>query len=263
MIKRYLKILSQCLLVFIAGLAVTSLVVVGKVQSQRVPSSSEMVKNLTVSDAHAASTKKAVKKSSQSAVRILSWGPNVGDVSISSGTYFTYEDTHYVITVQHGITIPLCDLIQIEADGVMTTCEEVVDINADTDYALLEVSPMANRTAIRFPQDFVRTYRGWRKSVSILHPLVYTGYPNTIGPVTLSGKIMGVAPDELIYFNSYAWAGSSGSGVFNLKGKFVGYIMAIDVGHTEYGYDVLENVILVVPHYQIDWGAILKRKSQQ
>ena len=63
----------------------------------------------------------------------------------------------------------------------------------------------------------------------------------------------------LIYFNSYAWSGSSGSGVFDSRGKFVGYIVALDVGRTEYGMDVLENVILVVPHYRIDWSPIFRK----
>ena len=36
----------------------------------------------------------------------------------------------------------------------------------------------------------------------------------------------------------------------------MGYIVALDVGRTEYGMDVLENVILVVPHYRIDWSPL-------
>ena len=39
----------------------------------------------------------------------------------------------------------------------------------------------------------------------------------------------------------------------------MGYIVAIDVGQTEYGMDVLENVILVVPHYRVDWRPLLER----
>ena len=96
----------------------------------------------------------------------------------------------------------------------------------------------------------------------MLGKLIYTGYPNTIGPVTLEGKVMGMSLDEFIYFNSYAWSGSSGSGVFNFDGKFVGYIVALDVGRTEYGYDVLENVILVTPNYKIDWSPLIKWGSK-
>ena len=249
-------------MVFTIGLVISFLVVLGRVETHRVPSSSDIRGEMAPSTAYAVSEKKAIKKSTQSAVRILSWGSKVGEVSVSSGTYFEHYGKYYVITVQHGLLSPTCDLVQVESDGILTSCHQVVIADPDTDYALLEIESIVNRTPLKFPKDFVRTYRGWKKSISLLHPLIYTGYPNTIGPVTLAGKIMGVSPEEFVYLNSYAWAGSSGSGVFNMQGKFVGYIVAIDVGHTEYGYDVLENVILVVPHYQIDWSPILRRRYQ-
>ena len=62
-----------------------------------------------------------------------------------------------------------------------------------------------------------------------------------------------------MFLNSYAWTGSSGSGVFNSRGKLVGIIMALDVGTTQYGVDVLENLLIVVPVYQIDWLTALHR----
>jgi len=260
MFKKYLTILCRCLLVFMAGLIGSFVVILGKTQTQSVPPSAEMRGPLPISEAYAVAEKRAIAKSSQSAVRVLSWSPHMGNVSIASGTYFEHYGKHYVITVSHGLLAPTCELIQIETDGTVANCKNVVALDATTDYAILQVADIENRVPLRFPRDFVRTYRGWKKSVSILHPLIYTGYPNTIGPVTLGGKIMGVSPDEFIYLNSYAWSGSSGAGVFNMEGKFVGYIVAIDVGHTEYGFDVLENVILVVPHYQVDWAPIIKRK---
>lgn len=260
MFKKYLTILCRCFLVFMMGLVISFMVIFGKIQNERVPSASEMRAPLPMSEAYAVSEKKAIRKSAESAVRVLSWAPTMGNVSIASGTYFEYYGQYYVITVHHGLVTPQCDLIQIETDGRLANCETIVALNADADYAILEMGAIANRTPLRFPRDFVRTYRGWKQTLSVLHPLIYTGYPNTIGPVTLGGKIMGVSPEEFIYLNSYAWSGSSGSGVFNMRGKFVGYIMAIDVGQTEYGFDVLENVILVVPHYQVDWSPIIKRK---
>jgi hypothetical protein len=260
MFKKYLTIFCRCLLVFVVGLVGTFVVVFGQVENSRVPSALEMRAPLPISDAYAVSEKKAIRKSSESAVRVLSWAPTVGNVSIASGTYFEHYGHYYVITVHHGLLTPTCELIQIETDGLVANCETIVALNASADYAILQVAGITNRTPLRFPRDFVRTYRGWRQTVSVLHPLIYTGYPNTIGPVTLAGKIMGVSPEEFIYLNSYAWSGSSGSGVFNMDGKFVGYIMAIDVGQTEYGFDVLENVILVVPHYQVDWSPVIKRK---
>ena len=56
---------------------------------------------------------------------------------------------------------------------------------------------------------------------------------------------------------SYAWQGSSGSGVFDSKGKFVGHVVAVDVGQTEFGFQILQNVVLVVPAFKIDWSKVI------
>ena len=52
---------------------------------------------------------------------------------------------------------------------------------------------------------------------------------------------------------SYAWQGSSGSGVFDENGKYIGYVVAIDIGKTEHGIQILQNVVLVVPAFNVDW----------
>ena len=70
---------------------------------------------------------------------------------------------------------------------------------------------------------------------------------------------MGFDPAGLIYVQSYAWSGSSGSGVFDNHGNLIGYIMAIDIGNTQYGTAILENVMLVVPIYKVDWSVVYKR----
>ena len=40
-------------------------------------------------------------------------------------------------------------------------------------------------------------------------------------------------------------------------GKYIGYVVAIDVGQTEMGVQILENVVLVMPAYNIDWLAAI------
>jgi hypothetical protein len=57
---------------------------------------------------------------------------------------------------------------------------------------------------------------------------------------------------------SYAWSGSSGSGVFSQDGKYIGYVLAIDVGESGFGgAAILENVVLVIPAFKINWAAAL------
>lgn len=230
----------------------------GHLATYNVPTASTLNSPLSVSATYSGPEKRAIKKSRLSAVRILAWSENMSNVSVSSGTYFRHAGRYFVLTVQHGLFAPSCSLIQIEIGGTLHTCTAVIAYNTHTDYAILEVGKIADRKALRFPQDFVRRYGEWGRTTAALTPLIYTGYPNTIGPVTLEGRVMGLSGDEFVYLNSYAWSGSSGSGVFNLNGRLVGYIVAIDVGHTEYGYDVLENVILVVPTYKIDWSVLFK-----
>ena len=84
----------------------------------------------------------------------------------------------------------------------------------------------------------------WKKNLSVMTKIYYTGFPNTAGPLSFSGHIAGFTADEYIYLDSYAWSGASGSGIFSENGKFIGYIVAIDVGATEFGAQVLENIIV-------------------
>ena len=257
--KKYASIAIKAVALFLIGLTTSYLVYNTYTDVHSIPPAAEMRNITSVTKGQPVSYQRAVKKSRQSAVRILSWGADSASVSVSTGTYFMYKGEHYVLTVEHGLISRDCSTIQIEADGILKSCLGIVDIDKRADYAILISERIPNRIPLIFPRDFVRTKRAWIQVTSALHGLLYTGYPNTIGPVTLEGKVMGVSADEFIYLNSYAWAGSSGSGVFDFNGKLVGYIVAIDVGRTEYGFDVLENVILVSPHYQINWSKLLNK----
>jgi len=72
----------------------------------------------------------------------------------------------------------------------------------------------------------------------------------------LDGKIIGYMSGDFIYVKSYAWSGSSGAGVFASNGKLIGYVLALDVGYTEYGIDVLENIVFVVPVTAVRWDSL-------
>ena len=113
-----------------------------------------------------------------------------------------------------------------------------------------------NRIPIEIPKDLPRGNQ-WKKSYSLLNKIIYTGYPNTIGPLTLRGDVIGYGDNEFIYVFSHAYGGASGSGVFSRQGHYIGYVVAIDVGSTDLGVDVLENVVIVAPALNIDWTAVL------
>ena len=125
------------------------------------------------------------------------------------------------------------------------------------DYAIILLgSKIDGATAVKIPQDLPNGSQ-WKQSYSILNKIIYTGYPNLIGPLTLRGDVVGYTQQEQIYVFSHAYGGASGSGVFSVDGKYIGHVVAIDVGSTEIGVDVLENIVIVTPAFNIDWRVVL------
>ena len=206
------------------------------------------------------SERKAIQKSRQSAVMVRSTALSFfGGTSTSSGTYFIATGRPYVITVQHGIHGP-CWLIRIHTAQGSYECKEIVVMDEINDYAIIELNEhIQDRVPMRAPQDLPRGSQGHR-AYSLLNKIIYTGYPNVIGPLTLRGDVVGYTPNEQIYIFSHAYGGASGSGVFTESGKYIGYVTAIDVGATEYGIDILENIVLVSPSFNVDWTPVLTRK---
>lgn len=225
-------------------------------QSHMKPTWGEMTTDDNISAELGTREAMAVKLSRNSAVKLMSMSMNFfSGISTMSGTYFEANDKPYVLTVHHGIMGP-CLLVIITHDEYRGDCKEYVVIDEVNDYVIMELAEkIPNRTPIKIPQDLPRGNE-WKGSYSILNSIVYTGYPNTLGPLTLRGDVVGWNDNEYLYVFSHAYGGASGSGVFSKDGKYIGYIVAIDVGSTELGPDVLENVVIVAPALNVDWAAI-------
>ncbi len=216
-----------------------------------VPYKHQIQNDANISGYHNVSLKKAIKKSRQSSVRIVSIFPEEQLISTSSGTYFESYGGYFVVSVAHGIGGP-CENTKIVVDDVVHDCKKYIYIDQNQDYSIIQVEKIENRKPIKIPQDLPKNNQ-WRKSLSLLNKVVYTGYPNNIGSLTISGEVAGFSSSEYIYIISYAWQGSSGSGVFDHSGKYIGYVVAVDVGQTDLGVQILQNVVLIVPAYKIDW----------
>jgi hypothetical protein len=204
-----------------------------------------------VSDFYSTSHKKAIKKSRNSAVRLISIDIFNGSVSTFSGTYVKSYGSYFVVTVAHGM-VGSCDSTKVVYEQELYDCIKVIDINIENDYAIIQVEEISEREAVDIERDLPRR-KQWNNVYSLLNKVVYTGYPNSIGPLSIDGSIAGASGNRFIYLYSYAWEGSSGSGVFDHRGKYIGHIVAIDVGSTDLGVQVLNNVVLVVPSFKIDW----------
>jgi hypothetical protein len=236
----------------------TMLAFVSVMAANNPPNWEQITADGNISNEYAADYRQAIYKSRQSAVLVES--SNLGFWSGSStmtGTYFMAEGHHYVITAYHGVHGP-CWLLYVSHDSEKQRCNRYVEMNEMHDYILIELSgPLSNRVPIRIPGDLPRGQE-WRASYSILTNIIYTGYPNTIGPLTLKGDVVGYGDDEYLYVFSHAYGGSSGSGVFTRDGKYIGYVVAIDVGTTDIGgIDTLENIVLVAPAFNVDWQQVL------
>jgi hypothetical protein len=97
------------------------------------------------------------------------------------------------------------------------------------DYAIIEIEEVPRGRPLNLLM-FVPSNREWRQETSVLNEVFYTGYPNGLGPLTFRGSVAGISDENYIYLHSYAWPGSSGSGVFSYDGNMIGIIIALNVG---------------------------------
>ena len=202
--------------------------------------------------------RKIIQKSRESAVQVYSASLEQ-QVAMQSGTYLTFLGRHFVLTTNHGIIGPcVFTRIYVSHTDEFADCGRYIELNSDVDYALIEIHPLKNRTPIEIPKDMPTKYKQWKQAFSIMNRMVYTGYPNSTGPLTVSGKVAGYNDNDYLYALSYAWSGSSGAGVFSQQGHYIGYVLAVDVGEGLVGQPaVLENVVLIVPAFRVKWEAVL------
>ena len=148
--------------------------------------------------------------------------------------------------------------IYVSHNDEFSNCGRFVELNSEVDYAIIEIEPLEGRTAIQIPDDLPRKHKQWKEAFAVMNRLFYTGYPNSTGPLTISGESAGYNDGDYLYAISYAWSGSSGSGVFSQQGQYIGYVLAVDVGEGFIGQPaVLENVVLIVPAFRINWESVL------
>ena len=81
--------------------------------------------------------------------------------------------------------------------------------------------------------------------------VLYTGFPGNHGhtePLTLQGTLAGIDDGSgFVIIQSYAWMGSSGSGVFDSRGRYIGVLVALDVDRGLFGPQLQENIVYVSP----------------
>ena len=195
-----------------------------------------------------------LEKSRRSSVQVLSAAAD-NSLAAQSGTYVRIFGRYFVVTTSHGL-LGDCNATKILVDDELHNCVYFTEFNPHTDYAIIEVEKLPHRVPLQVPDDIPVGSDEWEKELSIMNRIFYTGYPNSVGPLTVDGYIAGYDGDDYIFLNSYAWSGSSGAGVFSQSGNYIGYVIAIDVGRTHYNTpQIIEDVVLIVPAFKINWGS--------
>ena len=255
MLKKALNVVKLALImafVVAVGSATSLGVYFSVVESIKMPSNYEMGSLSNISKDLDYKEKRVVSDSRSSILIVMSSAENYDGYAKMSGTYVTHKGKYYVLTAAHGI-VGECEyfFVATNEDDVYE-CIRYIIVDHDTDYAIIQVEKVEQRTPIDLRRA-IPSNREWVQESSILNKVFYTGYPNSLGPLTFEGSIAGLSHDNYLYMHSYAWPGSSGSGVFSYDGNLIGVLIALNVGYTSAGYDILEDMVIVTPLFLIDW----------
>ena len=162
-----------------------------------------------------------------------------GHIAVGTGTIFRYKGHNIVITAAHVIGgPPYIVAVLTDREYVMA---EVVYFDSEADLAVMTVPDVGGIPPIPLRPAL-------NSSVKIGSDVLYAGFPNDGVLFTIRGYVTAIHPEGDIYLHSYAWPGSSGSSVFDSRGRLVGVLSAIGVGTGIMGVPMaIEDVVLVVP----------------
>ena len=246
------KVTLQMFLVMLIGFGISLGISISISESLRMPSSEELQSLGNISKDLNQKETSAIERSRHSILHVLSGYQDEPGLAKMSGTYVTHNNRFYVITAAHGI-VGDCDRMFVAAGSdYVYDCIQYIIIDQKTDYAIIEIQQVPQRTPVKLA-NVLPSNREWKQELSILNDTFYTGYPNGLGPLTFKGSVAGVSDENYLYLHSYAWPGSSGAGVFSYDGNLIGILIAVNVGFTAAGYDVLEDLVIVTPLFMIDW----------
>ena len=163
-----------------------------------------------------------------------------------TGTYFKYRGDHMVVTAAHIWAESVPTLLK---DGAIVSAphEDVVGKlvywDPYVDIAILKIPGLESRRAAKFVRD---------PQYAVGESVVYSGFPGQNSLLTFVGEIAGDGYGTDIAMHSMAWGGSSGSGVFDVDGRFVGVVSCIMVGRGFFGPQLVGSIVYVAPANLID-----------
>ena len=160
--------------------------------------------------------------------------------SYGSGSYTRIGGSFYILTAAH--VVDGFKVLSIQ-NGYEVVLGKVVYKDDKHDIAILKVKQMTSRVPLKYKISDVQDRPG--------ETVLYAGYPNDHDLLLFFGNIAGRS-DGVVFMHSYAWMGSSGSVVLDLKGKIVGILSAVDVGGAFGRPQIVEDVVWVTDARSID-----------
>jgi hypothetical protein len=167
-----------------------------------------------------------------------------------SGTLMKYNKELVIFTAAHVTTEGPVYLVQDQWGEQKFAILAYVDVEAD--FAVLVVEPFQKTKPVKFtlPRYDIR------KELDL--EVIFSGHPAHHSLITMRGRVAGFEGPSMI-INSSAWGGSSGSGVFDTNGSFVGILYAVSVGGGFGGPTIMENFIWVMPNDKLNWEELTGR----
>ena len=159
--------------------------------------------------------------------------------SYGSGAYLIIDDKYVILTAAH--VVGELKVLSVQ-NGYEVVPGTVIYKDDELDIAFLLVPKMRSREPIKFKLS---------ENKKLGDPVLYSGYPNNHDLLLFFGRIAGKEAN-VIFMHSYAWMGSSGSVVLDLKGNIVGVLSAVDVGHA-FGPQIVEDLVWVSRIDRIDF----------
>jgi len=169
-----------------------------------------------------------------------------GRTARGSGTFLKFKKHHIVITAAHLFVTDPGELFVSEAI-IISPQEKVIGTlvyyDKATDIAVFTVPNLESRMAaqLKVPSKY-----------RVGDPTVYSGFPGANNLLTLEGILAGRGFGSDLAMQSFAWGGSSGSGVFGKNGTFIGVLVSIMVGPNWPQSELVPDVVYVAPSTAID-----------
>lgn len=160
----------------------------------------------------------------KSSVRIVAVSDDRTELGHASGNYFKIGRLKFILTAAHAVGDGE-DLMYVEDGAIMVPIQTVYH---DKENDLAIVVPSLDLTTIK-PVD----YRNNNKLDIRGETVVHAGYPANFGLSVFNGTIS-ICSKSSFMMQSFALPGSSGSVVFDNKGKVLGVLSALKMGY--YGH---------------------------